>query len=59
MEFLPYNAIKYVYKKSSNPGTFIFFAILMVNYIQTYNNTLETYTEFNIIIKIKKNIDNN
>ena len=39
MEFLPYNAIKFAYKKSSNPGAFLFFAILMVNDIQTYNNT--------------------
>ena len=54
MEFLPYNAIKYSYKKSSNPGTFIFFDILMANDYQTYNNNLEAYIEFIITIKIKK-----
>ena len=54
MEFLPYNANKYAYKKSPSPGIFIFFAILMVNDYQTYNNTLEAYIEFIITIKIKK-----
>ncbi len=40
MEFLSYNTITFVYKKSSNPGTIIFFAILMDKKINVYNQFL-------------------